>query len=233
MRRIYLIAFLIISSLCSYAQDTIHFTNTHYFIGGLDTTTNHSFTVTDTMYNFGPHIIGGPISFNAKVNGTIVDSTVYRSASTISPFDSLVPLNPKVVAFTLHNDTAPPFIVGPNTVVIWPVYHVNGSPGYVGVNDSIIINADYYPLGLADAPLAKIFIYQLPGQLAIHLGDAENQVKQVRIYNIIGQSVYADSPEHSEKVNTSGWISGIYLCEVTTYSGEKRTLKFKLESRFY
>ena len=229
MRRIYLIAFLIITSLCSYAQDTIHFTNTHYVIGGLDTTPNHSFSIVDTMYNFGPNVIQGPITFNVKINGVLADTSHFNSANTLSSGDSLMPFTSKRLTFTVNNDTAPPFVAGANLIIIWPVYHVNGSPGYVGVNDSIIVNADYFPLGLTDAPLAKIFIYQLPGQLAIHLGDAENQVKQVRIYNIIGQSVYTDSPEHSERINTSGWISGVYLCEVTTYSGEKRTLKFKLE----
>ena len=165
-----------------------------------------------------------------KVN-SIVDTNTsqFNSSQTISPFDTIAPGQRKILNFTINNDTAPPFIIGPNTIVIWPVYYNGGSPAHIGPNDSIIIHTYYYPLGIGDAPLAKMYIYQVPGHLNVNFGDAENIVQQVRIFDILGQEMYMNSPDRSKNINTAGWPSGIYLCEISTFNGEKRTFKFKLE----
>jgi hypothetical protein len=74
-----------------------------------------------------------------------------------------------------------------------------------------------------------MYIFQLSGRLNIVFGDAENLVQQVRIYDIIGQSVYSGTPDRSKNIPTEGWNKGIYLCEISTFGGERRTFKFRVE----
>ncbi len=225
MRKINILLFFILITICTYAQDTLHFVTTQYNIPNI--TDTGIFLITDTLYNTGPFTVYGPVTFQARINSTIASASQFTSSPAIPANDSIPRNQTRQMLFTIH-DSIPPgggFEIGPNLVVIWPVY--NG--GHAGPTDSIRINTYYYPLGIADAPLAKMYIFQTSGHLNINFGDAENIVQQVRIYNILGQGVYAQAPDRSKNIYTSGWSSGIYLCEVTTYNGDKRTFKFKLE----
>ena len=231
MRRIYLFLLFVTISLGSYAQqDTFHFFVNTFVVNGTDT--SHSFSITDSIYYSGnSNTFADTVRFAAKVNSVSLNSARFATTPALfTPQDTFFNGQPKSISFTFLNDTAPPFIVGPNTVVIWPIYHLGGStPAHVGPNDSIHITATTYPLGIPEAPLARVFMYQTAAQLHVQFGEAENLVKQVRIYNILGQGIYADSPDRSHNIPTAGWVPGIYLLEITTHSGDKRTIKFRLE----
>jgi hypothetical protein len=232
MRKISILISLIVASLFTYAQDTLHFTNNNY--PEPPTPQGDTITISDTLYNSGPSTFFGPITFNSAVNDSLIsDSTIIYAtpANSFTSSDSFVPNQNYPVAFHIVNNGSL-FVVGLNGVVIWPVYSNNFSghkPGYVGPNDSVRITTYYYPLGIASSPLAKMYIYETPAQLNINFGDAENIVQQVRIYNIIGQGVYSGSADRSKDIPTAGWVSGVYLCEITTLSGDKRTFKFRVE----
>ena len=231
MRRIYLFILLLTISLGSYAQqDTFHFSRNTFVVNGTDT--SHSFSITDSLYYSGSsNILADTVSFAAKVNSVSLSNTRFvPTPALFTSQDTFFNGQPKSISFTFLSDTTPPFIIGPNVIVIWPIYHLSGfTPGYVGPNDSIHILATTYPLGIPEAPLARVFMYQTTAQLHVQFGEAENLVKQVRISNILGQCIYADSPDRSHTIPTAGWVPGIYLLEITTHSGERRTIKFKLE----
>jgi len=223
MRKINILILFILITLGSYAQNRIDFSTTSYTITGLS-----NFNVNDSIFVDSLNTPTGTLFFAARVDITLLTAPQFISSPDSISIDSLSLGTYKQVSFTINNDTAPPFVVGPNTVVIWPVY--NNSIGYVSPNDSIYIHVTYDTLtGIGGTSLAKMFIFQTPGRLNVNFGDAENLIQQVSIYDILGQGMYAGSAERSKNIPTSGWTTGVYLCEITTYSGEKRTIKFRLE----
>jgi hypothetical protein len=228
MRKISILLLFIGITLGSYAQDTLHFVTNNFSLN-IDTTANTAITIQNGLYFTGrDSAFSSIITFKARVDTTIIDTPRFLSPiyDTTNIFSRGVS---KVLTFTIKNDTSPPFTIGNNTIVVWPVYHMGNNLGYIGPNDSIHISANYIPLGIADAPLAKMYIYQIPGHLNIVFGDAQNIVQQVRIVNVLGQSIYTGAPDRSKNILTAGWNQGIYLCEVSTYQGEKRTFKFRIE----
>jgi hypothetical protein len=191
-----------------------------------------TFTVTDTLYNEGASPFIGTVTLSARVD-TVPLTPAQFSADSLSTADTLESFpaagSYKVLHITVIGDTLPPFIVGPNTIVIWPIISVNNVRVPINPADSIYIYTYYYPLAIKESPLARMYIFETSDMLHVNFGDAENIVQQVRIYNTMGQSMYAGSPDWSANIATSGWSVGIYFCEITTESGEKRTFKFRVE----
>jgi hypothetical protein len=235
MRKIkILVFFVLLLSFGSRAQDSLFFSNTFYSVTFVDTTL--SFTIYDTISNLGSvPFTGASVKFAAKVNNNValIFSSPRLVYDSIAPSDTLYPGggNYKALSYTVNSDTAPPFVVGTNAVVIWPIITINGTNIPINPADSIFINVTYDTLatGIAGTSLVKMYIFQTPGRLNINFGDAENLVQQVSIYDILGQGMYAGSADKSKNIPTTGWTTGVYLCEITTYSGEKRTIKFRLE----
>ena len=229
MRKINLLLFLILVTLSSYAQDSLRFTKTSYSVSFADT--SRHFTIIDSIYNSGSTFItGDSVTVGASLNGLPhTDTSLQNAPPSVLPTDTLFPgiVNYKLVTVTV--DSAPAYQVGPNTIVIWPIVHHNGVP-VPAVTDSIYVNVTYSRItGIAGIALLRMYIFQTQGHLNVNFGDAENLVQQVRIYDILGQGIYTGAPDRSKNIPTTGWNKGIYLCEITTLSGEKRTIKFRLE----
>ena len=229
MRKINLLLVLILITAASYAQDSLRFVNTFYNVSFIDT--SRQFSIDDTLYNAGSSLItGDSIIYGASLNGaTLNDTSLNHPSNVVIPSDTLFPglANYKVVHLVV--DSSPAYQIGPNTIVIWPIIHRSGFP-IPFYSDSIYINVTYSRVtGIAGTSLLHMYIFQTPGHLNVNFGDAENLVQQVRIYDILGQGIYGGSPDRSKNIPTAGWNKGIYLCEITTLSGEKRTIKFKLE----
>lgn len=232
MRKIKVLLFSIILSSGLYAQqDSLLFTQNLYTIARLDTFSSPGFSITDSIYCDAFQPFRGRVFFGARVNGTVVTAPQFTFDS-ITQADT-VGFTRRALTFRFANDTAPPFIVGPNGVIIWPIISVLVGSSYIqhaaDPNDTIRINTYYYPLDIKESPLAHIYLYQISGHLNIAFGDAENLVQQVRIYDLVGQSIYSGAPDRSSNISTEGWSKSIYLCEISTFSEERRTFKFKLE----
>lgn len=230
MRKIkILVLFVLVLSFGSRAQDSLFFSRTVYAIPE----SIPSFGFNDTITNLGTvPFTGYTVIFTARVNNDTTLLTYPRlTYDSILPSDSLLPGNSKELTFNLNNDTAPPFVVGTNAVVIWPIITINSTNIPINPADSIFINVTYDTLatGIAGTSLVKMYIFQTPGHLNVNFGDAENLVQQVRIVDVLGQGLYSGPADKSKNIPTTGWITGVYLCEITTYSGEKRTIKFRLE----
>lgn len=228
MRKINILLLFILITLGSYAQNILVFDTSTYNIGIINHLTP-SITIFDSIYNDSSFVFNGSLSFGARVNSFVTSAPQFTN--TYNANDTV--FNPgvrKSVSFTIL-DSIPPgggFIIGPNTIVIWPIYDRGTTP--FGAVDSIYIHATYDTMtGIAGTSLLQIYIFQTPNRLNINFGDAENLVQQVRICDIMGQGIYAGSPDRSKNIPTAGWNTGIYLCEITTFTGEKRTIKFRLE----
>ena len=233
LSKIKILILFVLVSIGAYAQqDSLYFTSTHYIIPGQGT--GSTISLTDTIYNQGTTPFVGTVTLAAKVINVSADTLLSSqfSADSLTASDTLFTSptnNYKALNITINGDTAQPFAIGPNTIVIWPIIKTNGTLMPDNRFDTIYINTTYYPLGIKESPLAHMYIFETPGLLNIHFGDAENLVQQVRIINILGQDMYSGSPENSKNIPTAGWSMGIYLCEITTMSGDKRTFKFRLE----
>ena len=224
MRRINLLLLLILVTLGSYAQDSLRFTNTSFNTFLIDT--SGGFTITDSIYNYGIAPVTDSVAYRANLNSSVYSG--FSVTPQILPADTLYTGVSKQITITI--DTAQQFLIGPNTIVIWPVIYHGGSP-VSGTTDSIYITVTYDTIhtGIAGSSLIRMYIFETPGRLNINFGDAQNLVQQVRIYDVIGQSIYTGSPEKSEDIPTAGWNAGIYLCEISTFTGEKRIIKFRIE----
>ena len=217
-KRILFILFIALSHLG--AAQTLRFTPPQ-----LSSTSVHfgdTIVMRDTIYNAGSTPFLGPLWLYTHIDtvNSYPDS-IYLLVNN----DTLYPGRGNGRAFShIFHITSPLYVRGTNVVVIWPVY--NGNPS--GSGDSIGFTVYAWPLGIDENPLARAYLYQSNGSLLINFSDAENLVKQVRIYDILGKEIYADTAERSHSIPTAQWQSGIYLCEITTTSGQRKVIKINL-----
>jgi len=141
MRKIkILVFFALLISFGSKAQDSLFFSRTIYSIPESIPT----FNFIDTIYNGGGSAFyGAYVTFVGRVNGDT--SNLLTAANgrlttndSIVPSDTLNPGSSKELTFTVNGDTAPPFEIGPNLVVIWPIITQSGTN--IPINPSISIS---------------------------------------------------------------------------------------------
>ena len=217
MRKLYLLILIAILSLQVEAQSFVKLTRTQF-----PNFTKHygdTILLSDSLYSTSGAGYTGTIRFYSRINQTI--HADFDTASFILDTSSSVK-----TAYTIVLPVTPAnFVNGPNGVIIWPLY----AGGSAGPNDTIRFTAYVSPLGLDEAPLARLYVWQGNNYLNVNFGDYQNLIQQVRLYNVDGQLLYNDAPEPSQRISTSGWSSGVYFCEITTYQGERRTIKFVLQ----
>jgi hypothetical protein len=221
MRYLSLILIALLLTVSSYAQ-SLHFTTTSY---PEDTFLLHApdtLTLTNSIYNSSGTPFTGTVSVHALVRDSVdlssaIDTPFLQSA-TIDSGGTPVPCT-----IQIHTSN-PLFEIGPNVVVIWPVYQ----GGAAGPNDSIhlIVYIDTtYIDGINGSALLKTYVYQTGNYLHISFGEAQNLIQQVRIYDVDGQLMYDNTPAMSQSIYAAGWQKGIYLCEISTQAGERRVFK--------
>ena len=207
MRKVNVFLLFIVISLGSYAQDSLRFTSTSFT---LTSSLSHNFVIYDSLYVGGPTPISDTITYGVRVNSSAIGGSFFNDSTPIPPTDTIYPglSNFKVVTISI-TDSAPQFVIGPNTIVIWPIIRNNGPIPFAYI-DSIYVYAtkDTINTGIEGQSLIKMFIFQTPGHLNVNFGDAQNLVQQVRIYDILGQGIYAGSPDQSRNIPTAGWNTG-------------------------
>jgi hypothetical protein len=110
---------------------------------------------------------------------------------------------------------APYFIPGPDVVVVWPI---STAP----IGDSIVINLNINgATGITSANQLKLSYLVLSDKIVWTNTATENPIEQVRIYNLIGQTIYSTNGDNNE-VPTNQLNSGLYICEIR--SADKRSI---------
>lgn len=222
-RRLYLLLLVTALAFGAHAQsqlifvrDTLSFTNV-----SIDSATQ-VLTVSDTVKNLGGPTFTGTVYINGRINGgpaARFDSITINGLDT-APASFILP------SFNIPiGQAAASFVSGPNGVVIWPIYQQQPLVDSVYINIYVIRNA----LGIDEAPLASMYLIQTGGNLNVQFSDTKNMVKQVSFYDLSGRLMYSGSEEQTRHVATGGWSTGIYLCEITTWQGQRRVLKFILQ----
>lgn len=202
------------------AQVHLQFTTTQF--GTISDSIGSGIVLKDSIYNSGSSNFTGNVVAQVRIDSTVYaspvffDSLLYRgtinSLTTPATSDS----------FSFHIQFVPGlFQIGPNVVVIWPVY--NG--GQAGPNDTIRLTVNVYSTGITESELARAYVWESPGSLHIYFGEAEAHIKEVSIYDLTGRQLYINTAEVPLNIPTSGWQKGIYFCELATYSGQKRIFK--------
>lgn len=216
-----LIALLFVSSLQAQIPHLV-FSQTQF--GTLTRHLGDSIVIQDSMYNTSTtQIYHGSVILGARVNSNIlpynaIDSILFLNTT----FDSLGGIKPCAIVLHIQNIN---FQVGPSAIVIWPIY--NG--GNAGPADSIRLTVLVVPLGIEESPLSKMYLFRGPNILNIGFGDAQKWIQQVRIYDMLGKTIYNDSAENSKHITTTGWQPGIYICELLSTQGERKTLRIRID----
>ena len=87
---------------------------------------------------------------------------------------------------------APYFIPGPDVVVVWPI---STAP----IGDSIVINLNINgATGVTSANQLKLNYLVLSDKIVWTNTSIENPIEQVRIYNLVGQTIYSTSGDSNE-----------------------------------
>lgn len=221
-RRLYLLLLISVLAFGVRAQSQLVFSHDTltFFNVSIDSTAQ-VLVVSDTLKNLGGGVFSGTVYLNGRINGGIpllIDSFALTNMDTVPSSDSLIRFNLPVGA------TSSSFVSGPNGVVIWPIYHQQP------FTDSLYIKIFVtHVLGIDEAPLAKMYIIQNSGSLNVQFGDAPNIVKQVSFYDLSGRLLYSGSEQQAHSVPDAGWSTGVYICEITTWRGERRAIKFILQ----
>jgi hypothetical protein len=236
MRKLYLFVVATVFCLHAGAQTAdIRFTITSDTV--TVTNTDSGFIINDDIYNVGLQQYQGVVGYGARMytavgdtilnNGNAIDSTILSTALDTGGVANVA------VAIHIPVRGNPYFAVGPPIgVIIWPLYTApNGNQHVaVGPNDSLRVTVTVLPaLGIEESSLTRMYLIQHSGSLNIQFGDYRDLIQQVSLYNIEGQLMYTGSAEHSQNIPTGNWSEGIYFCQITTYKGEKRTIKFVLQ----
>ena len=110
---------------------------------------------------------------------------------------------------------APYFIPGPDVVVVWPI---STAP----IGDSIVINLNINgATGIANTNQVKLSYLVLRDKIVWTNTETKNPIEQVRIYNLVGQTIYSTSGDSNE-VPINQLNSGLYICEIR--SADKRSV---------
>jgi hypothetical protein len=222
MRQLYFLFASILLTLSAQAQQPVlRFTQTQFV--HYSTSFGDSLVIEDNIYNSTIHPFTGTVFTGARVDSTpltfpYIDSTLLTNASLDTQGISLP------FQVVLHINT-PLFQVGPNVVVIWPIY--NG--GHAGPNDSIHLVINIAPLGIEENSLARMYLYHEGGYLNLNFGEAQNLIKQVRLLDVLGKEIFANTADNARHIFTADWQHGLYFCEITTHQGERRVIKLVLQ----
>ncbi|MBS1684078.1 MAG: T9SS type A sorting domain-containing protein [Bacteroidetes bacterium] len=223
MRKLLLL--LIGSTLCFFAeaQSFLKFTQTQFNISTVDTSTA---PINDSIYNTDTVPFRGQVFFEARID------TAQTSIRTDSVDFSALPLDSNGTPATarsifIHVPYNNPLLIGgPTGVVIWPLY----LGGHAGPGDSIYLTVTVRVVtGLEDAAIARVYLTQSGDMLDVHFGDYQENVKQVSFYNIEGRQMYDGTATQAQHIPVAPWSRGLYFCEIQTFRGERRTIKFILQ----
>jgi len=160
--------------------------------------------------------LGASVNYNPN-NQTSVVSSLNGSLKTIQG-GGQIPVSIYIIVKQQE------FKTGPNIVIIWPIYKGAPTP-----RDSVYKRIYVIPTGIEEQIASRIYLYQQGKHILINMGTVENLVKQVRIYNILGDLMVTNSATNSPTISTENWAKGIYICEVIMNNDERKTIEFLLE----
>ncbi len=112
------------------------------------------------------------------------------------------------------------FAPGPDVVVVWPICT---SPISDSVRIPLIIRG---PNGIAEGNKDRFTYIVTDHKIFLQNKTTETNFKQVRIVNLLGQTVSSFSANFISEIPVADLPKGIYLCEITATDNTRKVIKF-------
>ena len=77
-----------------------------------------------------------------------------------------------------------------------------------------------------EATALEVYLNELAGEISELCVTSEVNINDIRIYNLLGQTLMNKKNVNSPKINISNLSEGVYIAEITTQNGVNKTLKF-------
>ena len=180
-----------------------------------------------TVYNTGIDTFNDFLSFDYTINGNPYNSdTISGSAGSgisfsyapviILPHDSIVLPN---IFVLIHS---PQFIIGSSIVVIWPraqnvsTVIIDSATRQMNIVSSLS--------GINDPERERLKIYMQGQQLWVQC-DLANQLKEIRIYNTLGELLTARPVTQNIEIPMNHYAIGVYFVEVILNNNKREVFK--------
>ncbi|MES2621412.1 MAG: T9SS type A sorting domain-containing protein [Bacteroidota bacterium] len=212
-----LLACLLVHSGFSQNALRIQLADTSTIPPSADTATTFSFyvwVINDSAFEY-----TGQIGFGYKI-----DTTVYTTSNTTSGFgyttstDTIPPFDTIAKSITGYV-RLPAFKTGPSVVVIWPI--ANGAVATDSLTFNILIGR---PQGIEETDTERLQLWVMNSLLHIKR-DAEIQLKQVRIYDLLGKEIL-NRQNPADNIPLPQTAKGIYLAEVIYNDNQRKLFRF-------
>jgi hypothetical protein len=167
------------------------------------------------------------LSMGSSINGVLNDSidslpgeAIYYSNSgfsdTIGPHEAIT----RNLVITGVN---PPFIQGPNGLVVWPKVLQSSRPVLISDSASTVLNFQF-PAAINEPNDKNLKVYVVGQQLLIK-GDGEHLLKSAALYDVTGNAVHQQSVTINGVVNMEPYAEGIYFAEITFADNTRQVFK--------
>ncbi len=173
-----------------------------------------------TVHNFGTATFNGSFSLNYTVNNALFnsayDSGLYYPGTTltIAPGASSTPQQ-----LIIHANTAAFSNIGSSGVVIWPI-----SVSALTYDSATTIVEVTFPANINAVSNQQLQVFINQQQLYINT-DAQNLVKRVRIYDLMGQLLIEQPVSVSTIIAMNKYAAGCYLVEVILNDNSRKIFK--------
>lgn len=163
----------------------------------------------------------GIVDFSlANETGVIDDITVFGEPAVSGTFITLAPLQEMSLLFTI---TPQPtyFVPGPDIIIVWPLATapiVDSARAQINIQE---------PTGIDGAAEETIKMFAHNGYLILQMPSEKEWLQRVQIFDVTGALLISEQLDANNATVPIGMLAkGIYIAEVTSRTGNKRSIKF-------
>lgn len=176
-----------------------------------------SIYISASLFNYDTAGFAGRVQFRTFINA---DSTQVIFPDTASYF---IPANSGQNVFFSIPVSAPLFKIGPDVVIIWPY---SAKPPKDNISKTVFVR---YHLGVANEIADNFTAHWQGNTLKLDLGDSKEKAQRVRIYSLIGTTIYENTLQIPLEIPLSEKTTGIYLCEILWKNNTRKVVRFLID----
>lgn len=179
MLRVTLLSVILSVSGLIRASESIGFTGTSFSAGGVSI--GGQLIIQTKLKNFDSQSFNDSIKLRLSVNGNLVPDGLILSHNRENQQVNVAPNDSLSLTITI-NVQGPYFAVGPNGLVIWPIFEDSSS-----VHDSIFYQMQAYPTGIANVAESNVQVRHVSGMILIQSTTSEQMPVEVELYDAAGR----------------------------------------------
>ena len=159
----------------------------------------------------------GYITMGSSINGALMDSIDNVPGAAVyyptSGDTETIPAHDSILRYLVVTGQNPPFIQGPNGLVVWPVSQFYPQRAHISDSISTVIIFSY-PAAINEPNINNLKVYMSGSELLIQ-GDGEHLLKEVKLYDVTGQVLTQKAITVSGNLDMDSYAGGIYFAEIT------------------